>query len=497
MRRRLLGVLLAFSVVAVACFAVPLLTALSDERTKGLELSRTADLAWFAMLAKYADESGSPMRLQSELLSFHALYGEDVLVVDSDRNLVASAGDIDAGQDEVPHLIDVALRGGTTSYIPSIWPWSSEDVLLARPFGTGIGVSGAIVMRASVDQAAADVAVKHAMVLTGAVVAMGVCALLCGYVTRWVLRPLANLERGVRALAEGRSGAEVPDTSGPPELRDVVSSFNRMSRSLAEAAATQAQLVADASHQLRNPMAALRLRIDAMGGWVPPERDRSYQAVLREVERLEHLMDGLLKLALADSKATSLAAPREAAAGEPALPEAGDEVCDVAVVLPERLDAWRDIADAGGVHLASPSADDGEPVPIRMAESEFAQVLDIVIDNAVKHAGAGATVRTEVRADGPEAYLQVTDDGPGLPAAELPLATRRFWRSTRGHAPGSGLGLTIAERLVVARKGRFELRRVDPHGLSVRIAVPMSGPAPLPRARAQAATARGVRQPTP
>ena len=102
---------------------------------------------------------------------------------------------------------------------------------------------------------------------------------------------------GVRAVAAGERRAHVPGSSGPPEVRELSESFNRMSDAVTEAADQQRRLIADASHQLRNPMAALRLRMDTLSGQVKPEGVRAYTAGVAEIERLESLLDGLLALA--------------------------------------------------------------------------------------------------------------------------------------------------------------------------------------------------------
>ena len=119
-------------------------------------------------------------------------------------------------------------------------------------------------MRASTRVAALDVARRWTLVLAGALLAACACVLLALVVARWLLRPLKELDRGVRAVAEGQLCTHVADTAGPAELRALSESFNRMSDAVAEAADQQRRLIADASHQLRNPMAALRLRVDML-----------------------------------------------------------------------------------------------------------------------------------------------------------------------------------------------------------------------------------------
>ncbi|MFT7834849.1 HAMP domain-containing sensor histidine kinase [Saccharothrix sp. BKS2] len=447
MRRRLLVVLLLFSAAAVAGFAVPLLSATAAERTQRFALSRTADLDRFTALAQQAEGAGDSTALEDEVAAYFELYGEPVVVVDARREAVARAG-LDADDPALAPDLDAALRNQPVRAVPTVTPWSSGHVVFARPVGTGTRVAGAVVLWASVDRAAADVAEGWLWVLGGALAAGLVSVLLAVAAARWLLKPLAELAIGVRAVAAGERRAHVPGSSGPPEVRELSESFNRMSDAVTEAADQQRRLIADTSHQLRNPMAALRLRVDSLRDQVRPGGRRAYLAGVAEIERLESLLDGLLALASAESAAT------EAAAGghEP-------DLTDLGAVVVDRTGFWQVPVPAG-------------PVPavlVRCPESALAQVLDVLLDNAVKYGGA---VRVELGADrsAGTGWVEVRDDGPGLDERELALATSRFWRG-RSDRPGTGLGLAIADQLVRAWQGRLVL--TSPAGLTARVEFPL------------------------
>jgi signal transduction histidine kinase len=320
MRQRLLLVLLLFSLSAVTAFAFPLLMSTASERTQQFVISRTADLDRFATLPVDV--------VVSEAERYAEVYGEEIVVVDASGTPVVESG-MTAG--DVSAQIDAALRNQPAAPVPTVLPWSGGDVLFARPVGIGTKVAGAVVLRASTREAALDVARRWALVIAGALLAACACVLLALVVSRWLLRPLKELDRGVRAVAEGQRRTHVADTAGPAELRALSESFNRMSDAVAEAADQQRRLIADASHQLRNPMAALRLRVDMLP---------SNGSLLTEVERLESLLDGLLALASAESTATE----RAAGGVEP-------ELADLQVVAHDRVDAWRAAAQAEGATL--------------------------------------------------------------------------------------------------------------------------------------------------
>nr|WP_107909624.1 HAMP domain-containing sensor histidine kinase [Streptomyces chartreusis] len=458
MRTRVLTVFLAFAVLAVAGFAVPLLGVTATQRTEQLVAARTGDLDRFAGLAAQAAESGDTGALTAEVRRYAELYGEAVVVVDARRAPVVQAGGLRAADPVVARLVDAALRNQRVSPGGTLRPWSRGDRLLARPVGTGTRVSGAVVLRASVRAAADDIALRWALVLAGAGLFAVACVLLARAATRWVVRPLHHLDRAVGALAAGLP-AEHARAGGPPELRQLATGFNRMADAVTTALEQQRRLVADTSHQLRNPLAALRLRIDSLQLRLPDSATRTYTGVTGELERMEHLLDDLLALANAEHRA-----------GELAVTDAPEACCDATGVAEAQVQLWRPVAEHAGVRLDHLP---GAVIRMACAEGELAQVADILLDNAIKYAGSGARVRTRCFTEGPHAVFEVRDDGPGLGTAELPQAGTRFWRSERHRdVRGSGLGLAIAEQLVAGRGGHVEFASAEPHGLRVRVVLP-------------------------
>ncbi|MBM7773732.1 signal transduction histidine kinase [Actinokineospora baliensis] len=444
MRGRLLLVLLGLSLAALAGFAGPLLHSTSAERTQRFALSRTADLDRFAELASVGGD-----RLVAEVRAHVELYGDAVVVIDARRTPVLETG-MRADEPAVRAALDAALRNQPAAAAPAVLPWSSGAVLFARPIGSGTRVTGAVALRSTVDQAAADVGTRWAIALTGVVSAALAFVALALLLARWVLRPVAELERGVRAVGGGSPGAHVSPVLGPPELRGLAESFNRMSDAVADSAHRQRALVADTSHQLRNPLAALRLRMDSLAGRVSSAAEPAYASMVAELDRLESLLDSMLLLASADTAATELAV-------------GSDARCDAGVVVRERVDAWASAADRAGVAVV----EDIAAVAVGCSESDLAQVVDVLLDNAIKYA-PGGTVRVSVRDPG---VVAVTDDGPGVAAEDLPKLTDRFWRAP-GSAPGSGLGLAIADRLVTAYGGEMRIAVAEPHGLAVTVSLP-------------------------
>ncbi|MEV7886991.1 sensor histidine kinase [Streptomyces sp. NPDC002817] len=461
MRTRVQAALLLFVVIAVAAFAVPLLLFTASDRTQELALARSADLDRFASLMDQAAATGDTSALTAEARRYTQLYGEPLVVTDTRRRPVVQTGGMRAADPDVARLLDAALRNQTAHPTGALRPWSRGYRMFAEPAGTGTRVSGAVVLRASVADAAQDITRRWAAVLVGTALVAVACTVLARAATGWVVSPLRRLDRAVGQLAAGLP-PEQTRAGGPPELRQLATGFNRMARTVTAALEQQRRLVADTSHQMRNPMAALRLRVDALHSHLPASADRTYSGVTTELDRLENLLDDMLALAAAEHRA-----------GELTVTDGSGARCDAAAVAAGRYQLWEPVARRAGARLTFPAA--ATPVLAACTERELAQIADILLDNAIKYAGPGARIALRCTAQGTLAVLTVTDDGPGLDTEELALATTRFWRSGRQRqdaAAGTGLGLAIAEQLLAGRGGRLELGSARPRGLRARAVVP-------------------------
>ncbi|MEH3077301.1 MAG: HAMP domain-containing sensor histidine kinase [Quadrisphaera sp.] len=474
MRSRLVAVLSVLSLLVVAAFAAPLLASTAQSRTSQFVLVRTADLdrlAWLAAGGGEGTGADASSALAEAVERHHALYGEAVLVVDALGRPRASAGlgPDPLAADGVSGAVDAALRDQAPPTPTRLTPWSSGPVLLWRPVGTGTAVEGAVVLRADPSLAAHDVRRSWGLVLLGSLLASAAAAGLALVLARWLLRPVQALAAGFADVTAGRSVAPLPG-AGPPELRRLERSFTEMAAAVQESARRQRELVADVSHQIRNPLAALQLRIDALDGLVAPAAVPSYEGAVREVDRLADLLDGTLALATADAERTSSADPTADVA-----------TCDAVAVAAERVQAWQPAADAAGAVLLGPAVE-GAPLLVAAPRREVAQVLDVLVDNAVHHGGRGCTVVVDVPPLLPgqaQVRVLVDDDGPGIPASERESAVQRSWRGPGSEERrGSGLGLAIAVRLVQTRRGELVLGGSPAGGLRAEVRLPLVVDAP-------------------
>jgi signal transduction histidine kinase len=447
--RRLRAVLVLLALLATTALAVPLALSSADRRTSELAEERGRQLTGLTQqLALPGLDPGPVVR------RYHDLYGEGVVVVAADGSTLASAG-LDPEDPAVAETVTAALVDEPPESWERVLPWASEPVFVRAGVRRDGELVGAVVIRVDRDRAAYDVTRGWGWLALACLAMLGVAMLLAHAVTSWLLRPLVGLERAVAEMTEGVTGTPAPVT-GPPELRHLATGFNTMAEAVRGSLERQRRLVADASHQLRNPLAAVRLRADLLDEHVPAAGRQTHEALTAELDRLEGLLQQLLLLARAEE------ASGQRLAG---LGTAGDGV-DLGDVVADRVSAWRALAEARGSVLAFHVAP-GTRVPLE--EHEAAQLLDVALDNAVKYGGRAVRVAAEEHDDGVE--LVVSDDGPGIPDAERGRALDRFWRGDTAQA-GSGLGLSIAREIVAGHGGRMTLESAPEGGLLVRYTLP-------------------------
>ena len=471
MRRRVLAVLLVFAAVAVVAFAVPLALATSAGRTQALRLSREADATHFASLAGQTQAPGSTTLLREEVARYHELYGEGVLIVDARGNLRAGAG-LSPDDADVAAAITAGLRNQKQGISGSLTPWSADRVLSAVPVGTGAQVDGAVVLDVSTRAARESIRTSWLVIVAGALVALAAVTAVAIALSRWTVRPLGALTARVGALTDAvpsprprarrSTGRPSGSYSGPPEVQELAKAFDTMSGAVQASGQAQRQLIADTAHQLRNPLAALHIRLDSLGPHVAEAGAETYRRTGMEVDRLGGILDGLLALAVAESPADS----------------ADDETthggCDVGAVLADRADAWTEALAESGMDLVL--REPAEPLAADFRSSHLAQVLDVLLSNAHAYAGRGSTVRIDTGRSATGIEIRVSDDGAGVSEDEIGKLSSRFFRGSGAAQQGTGLGLSIATALVEGGGGALTIAAEQPHGLRVTLTLPAVAP---------------------
>jgi two-component system osmolarity sensor histidine kinase EnvZ len=253
-------------------------------------------------------------------------------------------------------------------------------------------------------------------------------------------RPLAALTRAARAVGEGRAPAPL-DEAGPEEIRTLARAFNQMSRDLDRLAADRALILAGVSHDLRTPLARLRLGLEMTGGDAALR-----QGMTADIEEMDRIIGQFLDFARTGTEDGS----------------AMEDVADIA------REVARHYADIGAPVQAEIAAT--PPRPLR--RDALRRAIANLVDNAQRYAGGEVLLR--VAPEGTGAAIEVLDRGPGIPPEQSERMKQPFTRleSARSNAGGSGLGLAIVERIAKAHGGRLDLVMRDGGGLVARLTLP-------------------------
>jgi signal transduction histidine kinase len=422
--RRLLASYLALTAGILLTLEIPL--ALIDARTQRQDLESKVQRDAFVMASLAEDQlqtGRTEPGLKRVALKYAADTGGRVVVVDKRGLSIADSHPTFRGERSFGSRPEIAsaLAGRTVSGIRFSKTLGHDLLYVAVPVASGGTVFGAVrityptsALYARINRDRVTLAIVTVLILAGAT-AVGLV------LARSIAEPLRRVEETAMRVGAGELDAVAPENAGPPEVRRLARELNRSTAKLSALIASQEQFVADASHQLRTPLTALRLRIEA----------REDDEALEEVARLGRLVDELLALARAD------------AAAEPAAPLELDDLART------RVGIWEPLASERGVRI---EVEVDEPDVVSAGANRAEQIVDNLLANALEVSPDGGVIT--VRVDGPE--LHVVDQGPGLSAEQRERAFDRFWRA--GGGSGSGLGLPIARRLAELDGGVLELR---------------------------------------
>jgi signal transduction histidine kinase len=238
-------------------------------------------------------------------------------------------------------------------------------------------------------------------------------------------------------------------------VRALATSFNSMAGRLGQLVDRQRAFAGTASHQLRTPLTALRLRLEQLAQQVDVDGDatRTVDAALVETDRLHRMIEGLLMLSRAEDAAV------------------GPVAVDLAAIARDRAAHWAPLADERGMEVL---LDVPETAIVLAVAGASEQIIDNLVDNALEVSPTGADILVWIEPSAHAVELHVTDAGPGLSPEDRLRAFDRFWRGPDASFGGSGLGLAIVHQLVAAGEGTAELLEAPTGGIDavVRFRVP-------------------------
>jgi signal transduction histidine kinase len=430
-RRLILGAAYLL-IVVVAGLAVPFGATLDRRLTQ--ELGGRVEREAYAVAAAVEDplERGTSQGLQSLIQNFAHQIGGRVLLTDRSGILLADSlqvpGNAPSSYRTRPEIA-LALAGTPNWEVRTSHTLGYDLLVSAVPIRSATGVLGAV--RISYPMAQVRKAVHRTWWFLAAVGAatLAVGLLLAAWLSRWATRPLKRAAQVARRIAAGDLDARVAE-SGPPEVQELARDLNSMTERLSDLVRANREFAANASHQLRTPLTALRLSLEeALDG---PESTAEIGHALQQADRLDAVVDSLLLLGRvheAEGNGSHGVQPVElgAVACEAAAATAGDGP------VVEVVGAGVARADPDRVH----------------------QVLANLVNNARRF--ARSKIRVTVQSRGDKVVVTVDDDGPGVAPDERDRLFDRFFRGSQPGGPGSGLGLAVAK----------ELARVDGAVISV------------------------------
>ena len=370
-------------------------------------------------------EQLSPSEFPTAVTLFAVALEARLTVLDREGRVIRDSQEVVPGTVFDDPVVDAARRGQTASGA------SGDTLVVAAP---AVVAGSPVIVRLAESAAAVDARTRTALfaILVLALAALAAGAALASWRARQLAEPLEALAKSARRLGQGDFSERAP-RSDVTEINHIALALDATAERLRAALERGASFSADASHQLRTPLTALRLNLDALAVELPSGHPQ-LEAAQAEIDRLEATIAELLELA-----------------------DAGVEpdVVDLRSLVLARLDAWRTLADAAqrAVRVTR------EPVPlVRARPGAVGQALQVLLDNALLHGRGDVTVWLEAVSRSGRAWVRlcVGDEGPGVEPEHL--------------RNGDGRGLQLATSLIEAEGGRLA---IDPdHGGRVCLLLP-------------------------
>jgi two-component system sensor histidine kinase BaeS len=282
------------------------------------------------------------------------------------------------------------------------------------------------------------------VVIVAVLVGVAAAAILAVLFARRLARPLGDISRAARRVAEGDYRARVP-REGPEEVASLADSFNQMAMSLEEQQRVRRDFIANAAHELRTPLTNLKGYLEALRDGVAPANAATFESLLEEADRLVRLSRSLDTLAEGDAGT----APREPLD------------VDAAAAIRSAVDLAQPTFARANLSLA---VDVGPTLPARANPDHLAQVLANLLQNALRYTPAGGRVTIHGERRPGDVLISIANTGDGIPADDLPRVFERFYRVDKSRdraSGGAGIGLAIVQQLVEAAGGEVGVESRD------------------------------------
>ena len=450
MTKRILAALLALTAALLIAAVVPLALKATQHDQESYVSATEATAHSLAAIAddENLSEDKTDARFQAAMRPYRN-QGDEIVIATPSLSVVTGTGTPLVGwQTLATKAINTTIpqtQVTKTRVVVAELIWADDNIHSSNPIGV-------VVLErptTALDDSTGSLWLYVALLATVAMLAAAAIAITFA---RWVSKPLVTMDSAARRLADGDLSVRAGTGYGPPELRRMAASFNMMAGRLETLVHGHRAMLADVSHQLRTPLAALRLRIDLLAVDATPGAQAELAGAQEEIARLSRLVDGLLATARAESVTEQRV------------------IINVLPTIAERVAAWQPVADGAGVKLLVESAgSDAGGLRVALGAGHLEQVLDNLLANAIEALGEGGQVTVTVRGTDAGTELVVADDGPGMSAEERSRAFLRFHTSSQN---GTGLGLAIVHRLLASNGGTARLSDTPGGGLTVTLEFP-------------------------
>lgn len=438
MARRIAVAVLALITVLLAVVAIPLGLLISAQDRQDFRTSTEASATSVANVAEERLDDHVHGSALSRSIQEMGRQGDQLAIYDSAGHLIAST----AQRPAVKRSVRPAVRTQIT------YPSGNRLAVLAPVVpDSGHGSVGTVALSRSTGCLSRRIMVLWALIAGVAAAGLLAAALVAIGLARWLSRPITTLAGAAHQFGEGALHTRTHVSTGPPEAQNLSAAFDTMAARIESLVRGNQALMADVSHQVRTPLAALRLRLELLAQDADETTAAELAGAQEEIARLARMTSGLLAVARAENHTVSSA------------------VVDVAAVARDRCETWRPVAGDRDVMLGTGGRG---PLLARLGEDHLQQILDNLLANALEALPAGGTLTVAVRADGPQVQLVVRDNGRGMSDQQRRTAFRRFATG----AGGNGLGLAIVDRLATANGGSATLSDTPGGGLTVTIDLP-------------------------
>ncbi len=474
MTRRLVSAAIALVITMLVVLGVPFLRTVENYQRERLRRDLVGDAVVIGATVEDAlsEGDGSDAVTQSVALRYSRRTGARVVIVDKFGLLRADSSSVAvdstsaerrsmAGRPEIQQ----ALKGEFAAVTRNSKTLGYPSLFVAVPVSSAGKLLGVVRVSFPTSDVNRLIAVQRTRLIAVGVGMTALVSLLAVWLARMIARPIAILEAATREFGAGHLQTRATIERGPDDIRRLASEFNTMAARIDDVVNTQHAFVADASHELRSPLTAIRLQLEAMEYVSGPALDERRSRALEEVTRLSRNVDGLLLLA------------RQDAPNKPA------HDIDLSALVTSRAEFWESLINERQLHLTTAIT----PGLIALTEPDrVVTVLDNLISNAIDAAPPRSIITISALESPPHlgspthVDIHIIDQGQGMTAEQRVAAFDRFWRANTHRTPlgGSGLGLAIARKLVAVDRGTIRLDGAPGTGIDAVVTY-LKGTSPL------------------